>query len=104
MPSASVVVAYFLPVSVLVAVTATPGSGTPPAFTVPLMLPPCGAAGAVGVAEGGVAAGEVAGAAGGGVAGVCAAGVSVVCASAPGTPEPITIAAAIANPLTSFIP
>jgi hypothetical protein len=39
-PFASVVVAYFFPVNVFVAVTATPGSGTTPAFTVPVIVPP----------------------------------------------------------------
>src|SRR5947209_8703077 len=43
----SVVVAYFLPVRLLVAVTATPGNGVVPAFTVPLMVPPCGVADAM---------------------------------------------------------
>jgi hypothetical protein len=48
----SVVVAYFLPVSVLVAVTDTPGSGTVPLFTLPEIVPPCAAAGAACVAAG----------------------------------------------------
>jgi hypothetical protein len=39
-PFTSVVVAYFFPVSVLLAVTATPGKGTAPAFTVPEIVPP----------------------------------------------------------------
>ena len=44
----SVVVAYFFPVSVLVAVTATPGSGITPLFTVPEMVPPWGTAAGTG--------------------------------------------------------
>src|SRR5215472_253308 len=49
-----VAAAYFLPVSVFVAVTATPGRGTPPALptvpamTVPRIVPPCCAADAGG--------------------------------------------------------
>lgn len=39
-PVMSVVVVYFLPVRVLVAVTLTPGKGVPPAFTLPRMVPP----------------------------------------------------------------
>ena len=39
-PFTSVVVAYFFPVNVLVAVTPTPGSGTAPAVTVPVIVPP----------------------------------------------------------------
>jgi hypothetical protein len=39
-PFTSVVVAYFFPVTVLVAVMPTPGSGTAPAFTVPVIFPP----------------------------------------------------------------
>jgi hypothetical protein len=39
-PFTSVVVAYFFPVKVFVAVTPTPGSGTAPAFTVPVIVPP----------------------------------------------------------------
>src|ERR1700679_804513 len=50
-PFTSVVVAYFFPVNVLVAVTLTPGNGTGPAFTVPAMVPPLGSpAGAAGAA------------------------------------------------------
>src|SRR5215472_9046801 len=64
-----VAAAYFLPVSVFVAVTATPGRGTPPALpavpamTVPRIVPPCCAAdaGGAGVCE--EAADEVAGSA-----------------------------------------
>ena len=41
-PFISVVVAYFFPVSVFVAVTATPGRGAGPAFTVPVIVPPLG--------------------------------------------------------------
>src|SRR5437763_9182810 len=65
-PFTSVVVAYFFPVKVLLAVTATPGKGTAPAFTVPLMVPPFASA---------AVAGAVAGA-GAGVRGavVCAGG------------------------------
>ncbi len=61
----SVVVAYFLPVSVLVAVTATPGSGTCPDFTVPRIVPPSttdGVATTAGVAAGVAWAGEATGA------------------------------------------
>jgi hypothetical protein len=43
-PFTSVVVAYSFPVNVLVAVTPTPGSGTAPAFTVPVIVPPLAAA------------------------------------------------------------
>src|SRR5580658_2232075 len=56
-PSMPVAAAYFLPVSVLVAVTATPGSGTPPALPtvpaimVPRIVPPCGAEGDVEACE-----------------------------------------------------
>jgi hypothetical protein len=39
-PFTSVVVAYFFPVNVFVAVTLTPGSGIAPAFTVPVIVPP----------------------------------------------------------------
>src|SRR4051794_3962760 len=63
-PFTSVVVAYFFPVKVFVAVTATPGRGTAPAFTVPLMVPPFASA---------VGAGAVAGAGVGGAV-VCAGG------------------------------
>ncbi len=35
-----VVVAYFFPVKVLVAVMATPGRGTTPVLTVPWIVPP----------------------------------------------------------------
>src|ERR1039458_7648559 len=132
MPSMSVVVAYFFPVRVVVAVTATPGNGTPLAFTVPRMVPPCastGAAGAAAVAAGAAVAGAdgaagavvagaagaaVAGAAGAavaGAAGVCsAAGACVVAAPvscaravAPKSPAQTNIAATIANPPTSLI-
>src|SRR3569833_1953268 len=61
----SVVVAYFFPVSVLVAVTATPGSGVSPALTVPLIAPPWAAA----------------------VVDVCAVGTTV-CAGAAGAGAP----------------
>jgi hypothetical protein len=56
-PFTSVVVAYFFPVSVLLAVTATPGNGTAPAFTVPEIAPPFAslAAGVVAVGTGVVA-------------------------------------------------
>src|ERR1039458_741472 len=95
MPSMSVVVAYFFPVRVVVAVTATPGNGTPLAFTVPRMVPPCastGAAGAAAVAAGAAVAGAdgaagavVAGAAGAavaGAAGAAVAGAAGVCSAA----------------------
>src|ERR1035438_2126995 len=125
MPSMSVVVAYFFPVRVVVAVTATPGNGTPLAFTVPRMVPPCtptgaagaaaaeaavaGADGAGGAAAAGAAGAAVAGAAG--TAGVCsAAGACVVAAPvscaravAPKSPPQTNIAAPIANPPTSLI-
>jgi hypothetical protein len=45
-PFISVVVAYFFPVKVFVAVTLTPGNGTGPAFTVPAMVPPLASPGA----------------------------------------------------------
>ncbi len=47
-PLTSVVVAYFFPVSVFVAVTPTPGSGTAPDFTVPVIVPPLASATAAG--------------------------------------------------------
>src|SRR5258706_15879406 len=43
-PFTSVVVAYFFPVNVFVAVTATPGNGPAPAFTVPVIVPPLASA------------------------------------------------------------
>src|ERR1035438_9354636 len=133
MPSMSVVVAYFFPVRVVVAVTATPGNGTPLAFTVPRMVPPCastgaagaaaaeaavaGADGAAGAAVAGAAGAAVAGAAGAavagaaGTAGVCsAAGACVVAAPvscaravAPKSAAQTNIAAPIANPPASLI-
>ena len=76
----SVVVAYFFPVSVLVAVTATPGRGTPLAFTVPWMVPPCGSAATTGAtatdARAGGAAGVCAAGADGAAVGACGAGVA----------------------------
>ena len=51
-PFTSVVVAYFFPVSVLVAVTPTPGSGTAPAFTVPVIVPPLASTAVVGAGAG----------------------------------------------------
>jgi hypothetical protein len=74
-----------LPVSVLVAVTATPGRGTPPglptvpAMIVPRIVPPCGA----GVA-GSVAAGEleVCGSVAGGTGCVAGAEGAAVCVAA----------------------
>jgi hypothetical protein len=39
-PFTSVVVVYFLPLNVLVAVTATPGKDTVPALIVPVIVPP----------------------------------------------------------------
>jgi hypothetical protein len=60
-PLVSVVVAYFLPVSVLVAVTETPGRGICPAFTVPRIVPPSITVAVATGAEGaGCAAGAVA--------------------------------------------
>src|SRR5450631_4085095 len=59
LPFASVVVEYFLPVRVLVAVMLTPGSGTEPDLTCPRMVPPLtsaegvGAGGEVGCARAG---------------------------------------------------
>src|ERR1035441_9203305 len=116
MPSMSVVVAYFFPVRGLVAVTATPGSGTPLAFTVPRMVPPCAAsgaagatgaavAGAAGVAAAGAAGVAAAGAAGAAVAGACVVAAPVPCAraAAPKSPAQTSIAAPIANPPTSLI-
>src|ERR1035438_887343 len=110
MPSMSVVVAYFFPVRVVVAVTATPGNGTPLAFTVPRMVPPCASTGAAGAV--GAAGAAVAGAAGAaGIAGACSAtGACVVAAPvscarvvAPESPAQTNIAAPIANPPTSLI-
>src|ERR1017187_3766210 len=112
MPSMSVVVAYFFPVRVLVAVTATPGSGIPLAFTVPRMVPPCAASGAAGgVAAGAAVAGAAGAAAAAGAAGVCsaagacavAAPVSCARAVAPKSPAQTNIAAPIAKPPTSLI-
>src|ERR1035438_9155897 len=114
MPSMSVVVAYFFPVRVVVAVTATPGNGTPLAFTVPRMVPPCASTGAAGAAvagatgAAGAAVAGAAGAAAAGAAGVCsAAGACVVAAPvscaravAPKSPAQTNIAAPIANPPT----
>ena len=113
----SVVVAYFFPVRVVVAVTATPGNGTPLAFTVPRMVPPCASTGAAGAAvagatgAAGAAVAGAAGAAAAGAAGVCsAAGACVVAAPvscaravAPKSPAQTNIAAPIANPPTSLI-
>src|ERR1019366_3517854 len=122
MPSMSVVVAFFFPVRVVVAVTATPGNGTPLAFTVPRMVPPCastgaagaagagaavaGADGAAGVAVAGAAGAAVAGAAGAcSAAGACVVAAPVSCARAvaPESPAQTNIAAPIANPPTSLI-
>ena len=87
----SVDVAYFLPVRVLAAVIATPGSGTPPglptvpATTRPAIVPPCAAA-AVSCAAGacaGVAAGVAAVAAvAAGAAGPCCAASAALHSSA----------------------
>jgi hypothetical protein len=49
-PFTSVVVAYFFPVKVFVAVTPTPGSGIAPAFTVPEIVPPVASIAGTGVA------------------------------------------------------
>src|ERR1035437_2590853 len=117
MPSMSVVVAYFFPVRVLVAVTATPGSETALAFTVPRIVPPSATGAAVAGAAGagaGVAAGActVAGAAAAGASEVVAAGGACVVAApvacaravAPKSPAQTSIAAPIANPPNSMTP
>jgi hypothetical protein len=49
-PFTSVVVAYFFPVKVFVAVTPTPGNGTTPAFTVPVIVPPLASTAGAGAA------------------------------------------------------
>src|SRR6185437_288314 len=90
-----VAAAYFLPVSVFVAVTATPGSGTPPALptvpamTVPRTVPPCGCGAVDGAEACGAEADGVAGSAADCVGCVAGTGGCVAAGADPGVCAPI---------------